>query len=74
MALTKQRIGKLGGYAIALLVLSWLALTKAPALVDAANDGLVLIGFIVYILWVTAVATIGVDIVKTVKKINRRKK
>lgn len=69
----KKRIGKLGGYTVSILILSWLAFTKGPGLIDSSSDGLVLLGAIVYILWVTAVAIVCVDIIRTVKKINRSK-
>ena len=68
-----KHIGKLGGYAIAILLLSWIALTAGPALIDSASDGKVLAGAVLYILWFTAIGVIGVDIVKTVKRVRRER-
>jgi hypothetical protein len=64
-------IGKIAGYTVGIVVIGWAVLTAGPTLVDAASDGKVLAGAVLYILGITAIATLMVFIVKTVKQIRR---
>lgn len=69
----KKYIGKLGGYTIAVVVMSWAVLSYGPALIDSAHDGAVVIGVVLYVLWFTALAMVSVDFVRTAKKIRSKK-
>ena len=68
----RGHIGKLGGYAIFLLVLTWCVLAYAPRLIDAPRDIAVVGGIALYIIWATSLAIASIDVTRTIRRMRRK--